>query len=516
MSSPSLPSLVSRMADRRVLVVGDIMLDRFVRGSVSRISSEGPIPILVAKQENCMLGGAGNTLANLCGLGVKASIITLIGQDEAGERVKGLVASSGTGTDGLIIDPLKPTTIKTRFLSGHQQLFRVDYEVVSALTPSLEDKILENLTRMLPNQEAVILSDYGYHLLSDKIIRTAIDLANKHRIPILADPRGVDFEKYRGMTVITPNRKELSVACQNAPTDSDADVIAAATRLIETCGVEAVVATRSQDGMSIIARNKKTGNMDSPVHLRTHVREVFDVSGAGDTVIATIAAGLAAGASLVEAASLANIAGGIVVGKVGTAAIRAKELTEALSKHDVALETTPVDANATTEGTIARLCSWDEALEQMERWRARGLRVGFTNGCFDILHAGHVNYLNTARTMCDRLVLGLNTDVSVQLLKGPTRPINNEQNRATVIGALGCVDLVTTFGATKAGDDNTAMGLLRFLKPDIYFKGADYTLETLPEAPIVMAYGGQVKFVEMTEGQSTTNTIAKIGDGKAA
>lgn len=498
--SIDLAKYVSRMADTRILVVGDIALDRFVRGDVSRISSESPIPVMVTRQESRMLGQAGNTLANLAGLGAQATILAVIGPDREGELVKGLLQSLNLDAQQLIVNADTCTTIKTRFMAGHQQVFRVDTETQAGCPAKIEDEICARLIKLIPQQQAVILSDYGYGVLSTRVIRTAIETANKAGIPLLVDPRGSDLSKYKGANIATPNRKELAEATGGMPTGDDQQVVAAAEKLMEQSGIQAIVATRSQDGMSIVEASGQ------PVHLRTEAREVFDVSGAGDTVIATIAAGLATGLPLVTAAGLANIAGGIVVGKVGTSPIRAQEIIDALADRDSLVATTPVAAQARQ----AAIHDWASGLEQIERWQARGLKIGFTNGCFDILHAGHVNYLNAARAQCDRLVLGLNTDQSVKILKGPNRPVNNQEARATVIGGLGAVDMVMFFGAEKAGDDNTAKALIQHIKPDIYFKGGDYTVETLPEAPVVQAYGGVIKLVDMTEGFSTTSTISRM------
>jgi D-beta-D-heptose 7-phosphate kinase/D-beta-D-heptose 1-phosphate adenosyltransferase len=487
------------------------MLDKFVQGDVHRISPESPVPVLSVTRETTMPGGAGNVISNLRGLNIKTDVIAVIGDDYNGQILSGLVDALGIDPSHLIARDDAPTTLKTRFLSGHQQMLRVDHEVTSKLTTDAEDKIIAAIEKLVPSQNALILSDYGKGVLTDKILRHAITLANKQGIPVLIDPKGNNYAKYSGATVITPNRKELSEATGNSAVKEDEDIITAATSLIQSCAIKSVVATRSQDGMSII----QTGV--APVHLRTHAREVFDVSGAGDTVISTIAAGLAAGATLVEAASLANIAGGIVVGKVGTTPIRAKELVEALNDPDAVLGITPAgDRAAIDRSRRAQITDWDEALEQVERWRARGLKVGFTNGCFDILHAGHVNYLNEARNRCDRLVLGLNNDRSIRLLKGPTRPVNDELSRATVIGALGAIDMVVFFGAENEGDDNTAGNLIRHLKPDLYFKGNDYTIDQLPEAKIMASFGGKIELIPLTEGLSTTKTIEKMSKKDAA
>ena len=497
--------LVSTFEKARILVIGDICLDRFVRGDVTRISSEAPIPVMVARQENSMLGQAGNTLSNLCGLDVKATILSVVGDDAHGKMLIDLVNESGADGNALMIAPQIETTVKTRFMSAHQQVFRVDTEPRDSYPSDIENGLLDKISALLPEHDAVILSDYGYGLLSHKIIRHTIDLATAKSIPVLVDPRGSDLSKYRGATVATPNKKELAEATGGRPVQTDEDVIHTAAYLMSLSGIHNIVATRSQDGMSVIS------DKYDAVHLRTTAREVFDVSGAGDTVIATIAAGMAAGAGLADAAMIANMAAGIVVGKVGTAPIRLKELVEALQSSEENLQ--PKENEH-----AADMMDWDAAKEQIEKWRARGLKIGFTNGCFDILHAGHVNYLNKARSKCDRLVLGLNNDQSIRILKGPTRPVNDQESRATVIGGLSAIDLVVFFGAHKEGDDNTAGNLIRHLKPDVYFKGNDYTIEKLPEAKIMASFGGKVELIELTEGLSTTKTIEKmkIPSGNAA
>lgn len=494
---PDAIELVAKFEKTRILVIGDICLDRFIRGDVTRISSEAPIPVMVARQENRMLGQAGNTLSNLSGLKVQASIISVIGDDLDGEKIRVLVNECGADGNALIATNSTPSTVKTRYMSAHQQVFRVDTEPVQKYSTDIENQLIAQIKAVLPQQDAVILSDYGYGLLSDKVIRAAIDLATEHSIPVLIDPRGSDLSKYRGATVATPNKKELAEATGGMSVNTDDNVIAAAGHLMAVSGIKNIVATRSQDGMSVICGDHKA------VHLRTTAREVYDVSGAGDTVIATIAAGLASGATLVDAATVANIAAGIVVGKVGTAPVRQNELIDALKSPDGVIYA-PENAHA------AEMMDWDAARDQIEKWRARGLKIGFTNGCFDILHAGHVNYLNKARSLCDRLVLGLNHDKSIRILKGPTRPVNDQESRATVIGGLSAIDLVVFFGADKEGDDNTAGNLIRAIKPDVYFKGDDYTIDNLPEAPIMASFGGKIELIKLTEGLSTTKIIEKM------
>jgi len=497
------------MPDVTVLVIGDIMLDRFVYGDVERISPESPVPVLKISRESKMLGGAGNVLSNLSGLQTGCEIISVIGNDEEGAQVRALAENLGAKSDGFIVDESRPTTIKTRYLARNQQLLRTDFEKSDPVAKDVEDKALSLIEAKIKKVQSLILSDYGKGFLTKDLIRNIIDIAQKHNVPVLVDPKGFDYSIYAGASVVTPNKKELAEATGGMATNEDDQVVKAAEKLIETSGIHSVVATRSQDGMTIIQKEDK--GFSQPAHLKTAAKEVFDVSGAGDTVIATVAAALAAGAPLIEAAALANVAGGIVVSKIGTASIRASELMDAQNKSEFSIQTSPVgDMASIDRARQARIYNADEAIDQIQKWRARGLKVGFTNGCFDLVHYGHVNYLNQARNKCDRLIVGLNHDASVKLLKGPDRPLNDQQARATVIGALGSVDMVVFFGAEKEGEDNTPCNLIAKLQPDIFFKGGDYKIEDLPEAKIVQGYGGSVSIMPLYEGYSTTGTIKKM------
>lgn len=493
----SLQDLCEALPQQEILVIGDLILDRFIYGTVDRISPESPVPVLARSREDLMLGGAGNTFANLIGLKTKATLISVIGEDSEGETLKKLLEEKQVRTDTLITDPARPTSVKTRFLAGHQQLLRTDFEKIAPISDTIAQQILQTLDALLPTTKAVILSDYGKGVLRPDIIQTIITQANAQNIPVIVDPKGTDFSIYRGAFAITPNRKELSEATQGRPTKSDEDVIDAARHLITTCALQTVIATRSQDGMSVIQAEPA-----APIHIKTaHEIEVFDVSGAGDTVIATIAAITAAQGSLEQAATLANIAGSIAVTKVGTAPIHLEELMQGL---DVAY-----NFSTTAKQGQAPLLSLNAALEEVKRWRAKGLTIGFTNGCFDILHAGHVTYLHEASAHCDRLIVALNSDQSVKILKGETRPIHDEKARAIVLGGLAAVNMVVLFGAQEAGQDNTACALLDALKPDMYFKGGDYRIDQIPEAPTVQNYGGTVKVLQVVDGYSTTQAIEK-------
>lgn len=488
MASAPLVNLLDGFSSVRIVVLGDVMLDRFVYGDVTRISPESPVPVLAVQRETRMPGGAGNVVANLRGLGVQADLISVTGDDAAGRELKTLLQQSGANADGLVIASDRPTTSKTRFLGHSQHMLRVDEERALPLSADREDAVLTALRTHLKKAGLLILSDYGKGVLTDRVLRDAIATAEERGIPVLVDPKGRDFSRYRGATLLTPNRKELADATGCKLPLIDSEVESAAKMLLETSGVHSLLVTRSEQGMSLFEPGLP------PAHFPTTALEVFDVSGAGDTVMATLAAAMACGAGLPAAAQLANIAAGIVVARAGTAAISIADLRDRLLIDAVAPG--PLD--------------WDRAAEQVRRWQQDGLKVGFTNGCFDILHAGHVNYLNEARRLCDRLVVALNHDASVRLLKGPARPVNSEGDRATVLAGLKAVDQVVFFGALREGEDNTPRALIEKLRPDIYVKGGDYTAEALPETPLVHSYGGEVRIMELTPGRSTTRTIESL------
>jgi len=504
MSLPSISDLeiVKNMKDAQILVVGDIMLDKYVYGHVDRISPESPVPVLSVKREDTMLGGAGNTLFNIVNLGCGGRLLSVIGDDDEGAVLQEKIARYTGDAHGLVVSSDHQTIVKTRFLAGHQQLLRTDFEQVKPITQKIEKELLVKAETLIKGVNVMILSDYGKGVLTAHLVKSLIALAKSNNVRVLVDPKGVDYSLYRGADIVTPNKKELSEATGGLLVDNDDQVVKACERLITQSGIASVVATRSKDGMSVIGQD-----LDA-VHIRSVSDiEVFDVSGAGDTVIATMAASMAAGADIVQAASLANIAGRIVVSKVGTAPIRAAELVHSLEQQD---HNQPKIERARQ----APLLDWDNAREEVQRWKARGLKVGFTNGCFDILHLGHVTYLNDARRKCDRLVVGVNCDESVKILKGESRPVHDEQSRAAVLAALGSVDMVVYFGAKQFDDDNTACALINALQPDLYFKGGDYTLEQIPETPTVHKYGGVVEVMPVCDGHSTTQSIQKIANNK--
>lgn len=480
--------LLDRFSDLTVLCVGDLMLDRFTYGTASRISPEAPIPVV--RQTHIMetLGGVGNAARNIAELGAKAHIIGVTGIDMAASDIHEIMAQAGMDESGIFGDPTRRTCEKIRVIAGQQQMVRLDIEDTHEVDEVMTARIKAGVDAALPKVQAVLISDYGKGLLTLDLLTYIIGKAKAAGLPVLVDPKGADYTRYKGATLVTPNLAELSLATGNGTLKGDAEVIDASQKLIKQCDLYAVVATRSKDGMSII----ETGQ--PAVHLPTRAREVFDVSGAGDTVIAVLALGLAAGLSLHDAAYMANAAGGVVVGKLGTATLNREELSRAMK----------------SSGTLEdKIVSWDQAKAMVAEWQKQGLKVVTTNGAFDILHEGHVTLLSQARALGDRLVVMLNSDASIKRYKDERRPINPGRARSMVMAALGCVDAVLIFG-DKPEEDDKPLKIIEHLKPDIHVKGGDYELETLPETPVVRAHGGEMVIIPFVDGYSTSETLAKI------
>lgn len=484
MDHANLTTSIEALAAAKVLCIGDVMLDRFVYGDVDRISPEAPIPVFSINSDNLMLGGAGNVARNLSGLGATTHFIAVVGNDSAGKDVTKLIGKIPSTVANLITDRERRTSIKTRFIASGQQMMRADDETVEAIDGATRERVLTLAKSALKDCTAMVLSDYAKGVLTPEIIQELIGLANAAKVAVIIDPQGLDYSRYKGADLITPNRKELSDATA-LPVGTDDEIIAAARKIISEQNIKAVLATRSGDGMSLIdAQSAKT--------FAAEAREVFDVSGAGDTVAAAIAASLAAGVSLAEAVQIANIAAGIVVGKVGTAVAYASDIIEALHRQEFS-------------SGEAKILSLSSALDRTELWRSKGHKVGFTNGCFDLLHPGHISTIAKAKAACGKLIIGLNSDASVKRLKGEDRPIQSEAARAQVLASLENVDAVVIFS------EDTPENILEILKPEIFVKGADYKVEDIPEAKIVQAYGGKIVLAELEEGHSTTATIAKMG-----
>lgn len=467
----------------RVLCLGDVMLDRFVQGTVERISPEAPIPVLRVAHETTMPGGVGNVARNVRALGAQVRCIGAAGKDSAADMLEAAFAADGADLT-LIRLADRPTTVKTRFVAGSQHLLRADQERAAPLDAAGEDQVLAAFRIALASADVALLSDYAKGVLTDRVVREAIAAAHAAGVPVLVDPKSRDFARYAGATLLTPNLKELRQAT-DLPCRGDDDTAAAARLARDRAGVSALLVTRSEKGMTLL------DGEDRPHHLPAEAREVFDVSGAGDTVLATLAVMLAAGATLTEAAGIANAAAGLVVGKVGTAVVHPQDLLAVVQAHG--------EVRAGTKVLLAA-----QAEERARQWRARGLTVGFTNGCFDLLHPGHISLLRQARAACDRLVVGLNTDASVQRLKGPARPVQAEQARSIVLASLESVDAVVLF------DEDTPLRLIEALRPDVLVKGADYTVETVVGSAVVQSYGGRVLLARLEDGFSTTRTISRL------
>ncbi len=460
----------------RLLIVGDLMLDRYWHGDTARISPEAPVPVVRVHEEEYRAGGAGNVALNVAALGAQASVIGAIGADEAGARLKRLLEQAGCEPRLLELAG-HPTITKLRVISRHQQLLRLDFEEDFASLPA--DRLHAAFEAALPQAEVVVLSDYAKGLLREPapLIARARALGK----PVVVDPKHPDFSIYRGASVLTPNMQELQAAA--GPCPDDATLIAKGSNLLARCGIEALLITRSERGMTLLRRH------EAPLHLPAQAREVFDVTGAGDTVVATLAAALAAGLELAEAARLANVAAGIVVGKFGTATVSLEELRRALE-----------GPAAPRHGVLDE----EALLGEVEAARARGERIVMTNGCFDILHPGHVGYLAQARELGDRLIVAVNDDASVRRLKGAGRPVNGLAQRMAVLAGLRSVDWVVPFA------EDTPERLICRIRPDVLVKGGDYRPEQIAGHECVRAAGGEVCVLGFIEGCSTSAVIDAI------
>ncbi|MEQ1756282.1 MAG: D-glycero-beta-D-manno-heptose-7-phosphate kinase [Micropepsaceae bacterium] len=476
--------LISRFPSVRIMCVGDVMLDHFVYGTVDRISPEAPVPVLKVNRETQMLGGAGNVVRNIAALGARATLVSVVGDDASGHTVSRLIGDEPNIEASLITVPHRQTSLKVRHVANNQQMLRIDRETTAPLDSEDEDRVCKAVEDEMPACNAVILSDYAKGVLTPRVIERICAAARRAEKIVITDPKSIDLNRYRGVNVLTPNAKELAAATGSS-VSTDTAVEQATAIALQQAGFDAILVTRSEQGMTLAERNK------SPVHYPAVAREVFDVSGAGDTVIATLAAAVGAGASLTDAAFLANVAAGIVVAKTGTAVIRPDELAQAMHAEDL-------------RGVEANIKALGSALDAVSTWRSRGMKLGFTNGCFDLIHPGHISLLRQARSQCDRLVVGLNTDASVRRLKGPTRPINTEMARAIVLAALESVDMVVLF------DEETPIELIKSMRPDVLVKGADYTVDKVVGSDVVASYGGKVFLAELTPGQSTTNIVQRM------
>ena len=474
----------------RVVIVGDLIMDRYMIGDVTRISPEAPIPVLAVKSNELRLGGAGNVAANLLAMGAGVDVVGVMGDDGLGRGMAEIFEEQGASVAGIVIDPSRPTIEKTRMLSGVQQMLRVDREDGSDVSPEVAEQVLRRATDAIANADAVVLSDYGKGLLTDEVLAGVIRAARSKGIPVLVDPKGSDYARYRGATLVTPNRKEAEQAVGRKLPGLD-DVSLAAAELIRQAELDLVVVTLSADGIYFRSAETPAREGRAPAAARA----VFDVTGAGDTVVSHLALYLAEGWSIEEAVAMANHAAGIVVGRLGTHSVQRSELqarlTESLPK-------------------IGKVLEAAELSSVLEEWRREGKRIVFTNGCFDVLHRGHVNYLRFAREKGDVLIVGVNSDASVSRLKGPERPVNPLDDRLAVLAALEMVDAVVSF------EDDTPKDIIERVTPDILVKGEDWADKGVVGAEWVESHGGQVVLAPLVPGRSTTNILERAKRGQRA
>jgi D-beta-D-heptose 7-phosphate kinase / D-beta-D-heptose 1-phosphate adenosyltransferase len=480
MDLAALQHLLSTVPGVRVACVGDLMIDRFVYGEVTRVSPEAPIPVLARDRELVMLGAAGNVARNVAALGGHVCLVGLVGGDGEGHEALRLVAAE-PGVEGFVVtDAARPTTLKTRFVSGGQQLLRVDNEIAAPAEGEVEERLVRTIRDVAADVGLILLSDYGKGVVTPAVIAACRAAGAR----IIVDSKARSFARYGEVDIIKPNAAELAHAT-DMPTSTDEEIAAALTHALNLCEARAILVTRSAKGISLAVRGE-------PVrHFPGTPKEVFDASGAGDTTLAALGLALAAKASIEDAAAFAMLASGVAVGKAGTAVVTPGELIEAaLAAHQAPAE--------------AKVCTPQRMAEEVARWKARGLRVGFTNGCFDILHKGHVAYLNQARSWCDRLIVGVNDDASVRRLKGESRPVNDLESRAVVLAGLGAVDLVVPFEA------DTPIELIELARPDVLIKGADYSEDQVVGAAQVRGWGGEVRLAQIVDGYSTTAALNRM------
>lgn len=491
--SLDLIEVVEKLGSPRIMVIGDLMLDRYIWGNAERISQEAPVVLLKADQREERLGGAGSVSSMLKGLDARVVTVGVVGEDGAGVAIKNALTDLGIDQSGVLIDSNRPTTVKERYIGRAQQrhpqqMIRVDYESCQPISKELERNILNFIGQQIRSIDAILISDYDKGVCTHHVMQYLIALAKEHRCSVLVDPiRSVDYRKYYGVTAITPNRLEASLA-SGVDIKSYDDAQRAAVVLMEQLNLDVAVITLDKDGMVYAFRNGTVGVAP------TRPRQVYDITGAGDMVLSVLGLCVAAGIDFVKAIHLANVAGGLEVERIGVSI---------LSKHDL------IDDIQTSQGNrasnqVKKIVSLQDLLPIIRSNRANGKRIVFTNGCFDVLHAGHVRYLEEAKSQGDLLVVAVNSDMSVRTLKGPTRPINSIHSRCTVLAALQSVDYVVVF------DELTPLSLIQSIQPDVLIKGKDYQHKQIVGADVVKSYGGRVYLAEFHDGFSTTNLLDRI------
>jgi D-beta-D-heptose 7-phosphate kinase/D-beta-D-heptose 1-phosphate adenosyltransferase len=476
-------SFLSRIGQIRALVVGDLMLDEYLWGRTDRISPEAPVQVVDISREDLRLGGAGNVINNLMTLGCQVHVAGVLGDDADGRLLRRLLEEKAVGIQGVLMDADRTTSRKTRILASNQQMLRIDRESQNPISKEMEVRLADHVRSVAEGFQVILVSDYLKGVLTEGLLAEIISIGRDTGIPVVVDPKGNDFRKYRGATLLTPNRKEAQTA-SHIPIVDEASLLRSGRSLAEALGLEALVLTRSEEGMTLFPRGGEE------IHLPTEAREVYDVSGAGDTVLAMMGLGLAGGLSLEDAARLANVAAGIVVAKVGTSTVAPEEILEVIGRRH--------------QDTDLKIKDREVLAGILEMERQKGRSVVFTNGCFDLLHVGHVKYLQKARRLGDLLVLGLNSDDSIRRLKGPRRPLIEQDERAHILAALDCIDYLVIF------DEDTPLELIETLRPKILVKGGDYSPEGVIGKDLVESYGGRVELIQFVDGRSTSNIIEKI------
>jgi D-beta-D-heptose 7-phosphate kinase/D-beta-D-heptose 1-phosphate adenosyltransferase len=474
---------ISKFNQTHLLVIGDLMIDEYVWGGVDRISPEAPVQVVSVKNQDYALGGSGNVVNNLMTLGARVSVLGVTGPGRDGRRLLDKLDALGADTLGIVQEPGRHTTIKTRIIAEHQQVLRIDRETKKEISPQTFNSIIKTAERIIPDVDVILISDYAKGLISRSMITRLVQIAGKHNKTTIADPKGLDFTKYAGVNLLTPNKKEAALASGMEITDAKS-LAAAGQKLLENSGIEKLLITCGKDGMVFFEKDRK------PFTMGTKAREVYDVSGAGDTVIAVLGLGIAGGLPFKKAVFLANTAAGIVVGKVGTAAVSQDELLQALEPAPAETVTKPITLKA-----LAELC------RKLQKDRKR---IVLTNGCFDLLHVGHIKLFAASKKLGDVLIVAIDDDDSVRRLKGSGRPVISAPERVRILSALDSVDYLVVFAANELDQ------VIESIRPDILTKGSNYDSEQVGGRDILESYGGRVELIPVTEEISSTQIINTI------
>ena len=474
---------ISKFDQAHLLVIGDLMIDEYVRGEVDRISPEAPVQVVAVKNQEYTLGGSGNVVNNLMNLGASVSVLGVTGKGSDGRLLLNKLEALGADSQGIIQEPGRHTTKKTRIIAEHQQVLRIDRETKKEISAQTFKSIIKHAERIIPDVDVILISDYGKGLINRSMIKRLVQIAKTHNKIVIADPKGLDFTKYAGVNLLTPNKKEASLA--SGKEISDARTLADAGKtLLDKSGIEKLLVTCGKDGMVLFEKDRK------PFKIDTKVREVYDVSGAGDTVVAVLGLAVAAGQPFKEAVSLANTAAGIVVGKVGTAAVTQKELLQALE--------------LTAAESVPKHKTLQELSELCRKLQKDGKRIVLTNGCFDLLHVGHIKLFSASKKLGDVMIVAIDDDDSVRSLKGSGRPVISATERVRILSALDSVDYIVVF-ANRQLDK-----VIESIRPDILTKGSNYDSEEVVGRDIVESYGGRVELIPITEEISSTQIINTI------